>query len=138
MSFSLPFAPFIRPVIVYILNGRDRSTRGNRGATNCARGPDPLKSVAATLCAAFAGLIAGQAVTATILGTIMDSSGAAIPGTDIQAKNTATGITQSTISDEPGRYRIPGLGIGEYEVQLSKPGFQSVGQKNVTEDHSKR
>src|SRR5207249_5147640 len=59
-------------------------------------------------------LVRAQA-TATILGTVMDPSGAAIGGAVVQLKNTGTGITQNAISDEQGRYRFPELAIGEYE-----------------------
>src|SRR5947209_17632813 len=70
--------------------------------------------------------------TATILGTVMDPSGAAIGGATVQVKNTGTSITQNTISDEQGRYRFPDLGIGEYEVQASTAGFQTVVHKGIT------
>jgi hypothetical protein len=74
----------------------------------------------------------GQAITAGILGTVTDTSGAAIPGAAIQVKNTATGITQTAASDEQGRYRISDLGIGEYDVEASKAGFQTVLRKSIT------
>src|SRR2546427_4159277 len=70
--------------------------------------------------------------TAAILGTVMDPSGAAIGGATVQAKNTGTSIAQNTITDEQGRYRFPDLAIGEYEVQASQPGFQTVVHKGVT------
>jgi hypothetical protein len=73
-----------------------------------------------------------QAVTATILGTVTDASGAAIPGATIEVKNVGTGIAQSTATDEQGRYRVPDLGIGEYESQASKAGFQTVVHKGIT------
>src|ERR1051326_2526430 len=70
--------------------------------------------------------------TATILGTVTDPSGAAIGGAMVQAKNTGTSLTQTTASDEQGRYRFPDLAIGEYEVQASQPGFQTVVRKDIT------
>ena len=73
----------------------------------------------------------GQAATATITGTITDTTGAAIPGAAISAKNDRTGITRSTQSDAQGRYNVPDLAIGEYEVQASKMGFQTVIKKNI-------
>src|SRR5436309_3759771 len=74
----------------------------------------------------------GQAVTAAILGTVTDPSGAAIPGTAIRVKNIGTGITQSAAADEQGRYRVPDLGIGDYEVEASKPGFQTILHKCIS------
>src|SRR5437870_509297 len=70
--------------------------------------------------------------TATILGTVMDPSGAAIGGAMVQVKNIGTSLTQTAISDEQGRYRFPDLGIGEYEVQATQPGFQTVVHKGIT------
>jgi hypothetical protein len=69
--------------------------------------------------------------TATILGTVMDPSGATIGGAMVQVKNTGTSITQTAVSDEQGRYRFPDLAIGEYEVQASQPGFQTVVRKDI-------
>jgi hypothetical protein len=45
--------------------------------------------------------------TATIVGTVMDPSGATIGGAMVQVKNTGTSITQTSLSDEQGRYRFP-------------------------------
>src|SRR5277367_5322524 len=64
--------------------------------------------------------------TAAILGTVVDASGAAMAEATIQIRNTGTGILQLTTSDAQGRYRVPDLIIGEYEVQASKPGFQTA------------
>src|SRR5215472_5279244 len=70
--------------------------------------------------------------TATIVGTVMDPSGATIGGAMVQVKNPGTSITQTTVSDEQGRYRFPDLAIGEYEVQASQPGVQTVVRKDIT------
>ena len=76
--------------------------------------------------------LAAQGTTATILGTVTDSTGAAIPGAAIQVKNVGTGLTQSTQSDPQGRYRVPDLAVGDYEVQSSKQGFATVLRKGDT------
>lgn len=73
----------------------------------------------------------GQAATATILGTVTDSSGAAVPQAMVQVKNVATGITQSVTSDSEGRFRVPELPVGEYETQAAKPGFTTVVHKGI-------
>src|SRR6266566_973516 len=70
--------------------------------------------------------------TAAISGTVMDSSGAAIGGAAVQAKNTGTSLTQTATSDELGRFRFPDLAIGGYEVQASTPGFQTIVHKDIT------
>ena len=84
-----------------------------------------------------AGMIApsglhAQASNATIVGTVTDSSGATIAGAAILVKNVGTGITQNATSDLQGRYRVSDLVIGEYEVQSTNAGFQTVVHKGIT------
>src|SRR5579859_7627110 len=76
--------------------------------------------------------VAAQVETATISGTATDSSGAALVGAAVQARNTGTNIAQSTVTDAAGRYRIPDLPIGNYDVQTSLSGFQTVVHKGIT------
>src|SRR5215470_7893496 len=73
----------------------------------------------------------GQAATASIAGIITDSSGAVIAGAAINAKNNGTGITRTTVSDAQGRYRLPDLAIGDYDVEAKMLGFQSVIRKGI-------
>jgi carboxypeptidase family protein len=79
-----------------------------------------------------AARLEAQAQNATISGTVTDSTGAALAGTSVQARNVGTGVSQSATSDEQGRYRMPDLQIGEYEVQAAKSGFQTVVHKGIT------
>jgi len=74
---------------------------------------------------------AAQVETATISGTATDSSGAVLAGANVNAKNIGTNITQSTVSDSVGRYRIPDLPIGTYDVSASLNGFQTVIHKGI-------
>ena len=67
-----------------------------------------------------------QAVTGNISGTVTDSSGGVIAGANIQVKNTGTGVTQTTTSNSQGRYNVPDLTVGTYDVQASNSGFQTV------------
>ena len=76
--------------------------------------------------------LAAQVETATISGTATDSSGAALVGATVQARNVGTNISQSTVTDAAGRYRIPDLPIGAYELQTSLSGFQTVVHKGIT------
>jgi hypothetical protein len=76
--------------------------------------------------------LGAQGATATILGTVTDASGAAVPDASVQVKNTATGITQSATSDPQGRFRVSEIGVGDYEVQASKMGFQTTVHKGIT------
>jgi outer membrane receptor protein involved in Fe transport len=62
----------------------------------------------------------------------MDSTGAVIPKASVQVKNTETGQVQQAPSDALGRYTILNLPIGNYEVQASAPGFQTVVRRGIT------
>ena len=67
-----------------------------------------------------------QAVAGNISGTVTDASGGVIAGANIQVKNTGTGVTQTTTSNSQGRYNVPDLTVGTYDVQASNSGFQTV------------
>src|ERR1043166_5687220 len=85
------------------------------------------------LLVSIAGLPAkAQTTSATISGTVTDSSGAAVPETSVRATNVATGVTQATTTSAEGRYRLPQLGIGDYEVSTQKVGFQDTVHKGIT------
>ncbi|MGH9561433.1 MAG: TonB-dependent receptor domain-containing protein, partial [Terracidiphilus sp.] len=94
-------------------------------------------SVIAAVCALLLVLIGASGVraqneTGTILGTATDSSGAALVGAKVTATNTGTNAQQSTVADTAGRYRIPDLPVGTYDVQATQTGFQKVVYQNIT------
>src|ERR1700679_2273738 len=86
-------------------------------------------AIAIVMLMVFSGIgisrLNAQASTATILGTVTDASGAAIPDATIQVHNVGTGVTQNTTSNAQGRFSVPDLGIGDYEVQDTKMGFST-------------
>ena len=53
----------------------------------------------------------GQETTAAILGTVTDTTGAAIPGATVTATNEATGRTYTATSSPEGNYEFPVLPI---------------------------
>ena len=87
-------------------------------------------------CAILFGLLApavsAQDTTATLLGTLSDSSGAVLPGVTISVKNVDTTQTRTVTSDDAGRYRVPLLPPGRYEVTAQLSGFQTVVRSGVT------
>jgi hypothetical protein len=89
--------------------------------------------VAAVLVALAAGTqLQAQAVRGTIQGAVTDPSGAALPGVTVEAKNLGTGVVQTTITNSEGRYTAPDLGLGDYEVQATLAGFQTVIRRGIT------
>ncbi len=84
------------------------------------------------ICGVCVSRLAAQGATATILGTITDATGAAVPEASVQVRNVGTGLTQSVTADGQGRFRVPDMGVGEYELQASKTGFSTVVHKGIT------
>ena len=66
-----------------------------------------------------------QTFRGTILGTVTDSSGAAISGATVTVKNTGTGFVRTVTSDDDGNYSTPELPIGTYSVTVEKSGFRT-------------
>src|SRR5499433_4413399 len=74
---------------------------------------------------------AGQGATAQISGTVRDQSGAVLPGAEITATQTETGIARTTISNESGFFNLPNLALGPYRVEVALPGFRTFVQTGV-------
>ncbi len=69
--------------------------------------------------------------TASLEGTITDTSGAVVPNAKITIHNVATGEERNGVSDSAGLYVLPFLPVGTYRVNVVAPGMQSVVAKNV-------
>ena len=76
--------------------------------------------------------VSAFAQEATIVGTITDPSGAAVPNANITITNTDTGVQRNMTSTSDGQYVVPSLPIGHYNVQTKATGFKVAEQKNVT------
>ena len=69
--------------------------------------------------------------TAQISGTVKDQSGAVLPGVEVTATQTETGIARTTVTNETGGYVLPNLATGPYKVEASLPGFRTFVQTGV-------
>src|SRR5215475_13485232 len=70
-------------------------------------------------------------VNAVVGGIVSDSSGALIPGVEVTARNVATGIVTSRITNEAGNYDFASLQPGTYTVSAALSGFQTATFNNV-------
>ena len=67
----------------------------------------------------------------SVAGTVLDSSGAAVPGATVTTANKETGATQVTVSGPDGTYRVPDLDPGRYSITIELQGFQKVVVDNL-------
>ncbi|MFL6466175.1 MAG: TonB-dependent receptor domain-containing protein, partial [Bryobacteraceae bacterium] len=72
--------------------------------------------------------------TGSIQGTVTDPSGAAVPAATVTATNVATNAKTVQQTTEAGLYSIAALPAGQYALNVSATGFQSVTQEKVTVD----
>ena len=74
----------------------------------------------------LAGSLSAQTFRGNILGTVSDANGAVVPAANVTARNVATGLERTAVSDEAGNYSISELQIGKYQVTVTKTGFQTL------------
>jgi hypothetical protein len=85
-----------------------------------------------------------QRTTASMGGSIVDSSEAAVPGANVQVRSLETGVERSVKTNDHGLYVIPALPAGSYSISISKAGFQTLTvpqmvltvDQNATQPHS--
>src|ERR1051326_8155964 len=70
--------------------------------------------------------------TASIVGTVTDPSGAAVPHATITITNTETGFIRSTATNATGNYAAPQLTIGHYDVHVEATGFKAYSRTGIT------
>ncbi|MSO21366.1 MAG: hypothetical protein EXQ56_13090 [Acidobacteria bacterium] len=72
-----------------------------------------------------------QLPVGAISGTTRDASGAVTPGVAVKVASQSTGEVRTAATDNQGRYIIPNLRPGDYDVQASLTGFQTSTRKAV-------
>src|SRR3954452_2771156 len=103
---------------------RARSARFTRFATG-------LAAVAMTLLVASTTAFGQASNTATIRGTVEDSSGGVLPGATVTLTNTGTKAVQTAVTDERGGYLFPSIFGGTYELKVELSGFKTYEQKAI-------
>jgi uncharacterized surface anchored protein len=90
--------------------------------------PSPTKPLPGELPGAQA---APSPLVTTLQGVINDKSGAVMNEVIITVKNRSTGQTFETSTDSEGRFKIPNLRPGRYDVKVSRTGFKSFSLPDV-------
>ena len=84
---------------------------------------------ASLVCAPFA--LHAQGTTASLSGTVTDSSGAVVPNANIVLKNQASGDTRKGKSNGAGDFTFSAVPVGNYEVDVQVPGFQPFKEAGI-------
>jgi hypothetical protein len=73
-----------------------------------------------------------QQTSATLVGTVTDTTGAVAPNARIKSVNLATGATREAVSDDSGNYSLPFLPAGDYELTISAQGYKTRKVERLT------
>ena len=92
----------------------------------------PGKTCAFVMCAVLCSFpVQSQIFNGSIVGAIMDPSGASIPAASVTLTNTGTSERRTTLSNADGNYEFVNLVPGRYRVDVEKPGFKHLTRDDV-------
>jgi outer membrane receptor protein involved in Fe transport len=83
-------------------------------------------------CLADADRASAQAVSGILTGTVVDSSGAAVPGATVNATEASTGAVRTAVSGDGGLFRIPALNPGNYVVTVELASFKTLTVSDIS------
>ena len=87
--------------------------------------------IAAILALSASSNLHAQAVYGSIVGTVLDATGAAMPGVTVTIRNTERDVANVTTTNESGNYSQRYLIAGRYQIRVEAPGFKTFVQDNV-------
>ena len=67
-----------------------------------------------------------QATDGNLVGTVVDQTGAAVPGAAVEITNTATGVKSTTTTNMSGEYRFNNILVGNYDIKIARAGFTDL------------
>lgn len=79
-----------------------------------------------------AGSLSGQAGLGSITGTVVDPSGAVIPGAAVQLKEASTQGVRAISTNDVGLFTLPSINPGKYTVTITAAGFKEKKLENLT------
>ena len=83
----------------------------------------------ATLFCATAGF--SQVTTATLYGTVLDSSGGVVANAAVTLTNEGTGAVASKTTGTDGSFAFDFLRVGNYRLNIEAPGFKNLVTRNI-------
>ena len=73
-----------------------------------------------------------QGNVGTLNGTVLDATGAVIPGASVTVTDNATGVENRATTTSAGAYTLPYLPQGTYTIRVTAAGFRTATAENVT------
>src|SRR5512143_764969 len=80
----------------------------------------------------FNQLARSQSASGTILGSVRDSSGAAVSSATVTVVNQQTGFRREVPTDRNGDFEVPYVPLGQYVVTVKSPGFKTIERSGLT------
>src|SRR4051794_31822641 len=80
---------------------------------------------------AFAGPAFSQTVYGSLVGTVTDESGLAVPGAIVKITQLETNQTREATTAANGTYAFPNIATGTYQVDVALTGFQAFRSRGV-------
>lgn len=88
-----------------------------------------LSAISLTL--AGVGIAHAQYTTATLGGTVSDSSGAMVANAKVVVQDLETGLQRQTETGDSGTFSFTALPVGRYQISVEKPGFSKYVQSGI-------
>src|SRR5436853_6569948 len=90
-----------------------------------------LAALIVAVCCFGAGVYGQVGLRGTLKGTVADANAAFVPSASITAKNDATGITATAVTDSDGNYTLADLLPGTYTLTVEKQGYKKTVKTGV-------
>ena len=95
------------------------------------RGQARAALLAAAALLALSGPVQAQAVRGTLLGTIVDTQSAAVPGVTVVATETQTNVARTAVTNPSGHYVFANMKDGLYRIETELSGFKKFSRDGV-------
>src|SRR5687767_7951173 len=114
--------------------GRCQYASGGPGVWLALQCIESAMIVLFSLCLAIsaAAVPAYAQTSATLTGSVADSSGGALPGVALTLRNTGTGLTRAATSTPDGRFVFAGIPAGVYDLRAELSGFRTVVRQGLS------
>jgi hypothetical protein len=77
------------------------------------------------------GVLHGQGLNGTVVGTVTDQAGANVPNATISLSNDATGFRRTAVSNDSGQYVAYSIPTGIYTLTVAQPGFETLVRSGI-------